>query len=122
MNLPESESTASAIDLVSAARSKRIYGWVTVFFGGIVVIPPLIGFVGTVIGMLGAFSTLQNTGKADPSALASDISVGVLTILWGLAASALALIPFVLFLVLFLIQRNKLKALVESCRRATPPI
>jgi biopolymer transport protein ExbB len=76
-----------------------------------VVIPPLIGLVGTVMGMVGAFGELRKTGAADPSALAGDISVALLTTLWGLVFSVLALIPFAVFLVLFLKQRRILRRL-----------
>ena len=74
-----------------------------------VLVPPMIGIVGTIVGMVGAFSTLQKTGGADPSELAADISFALLTALWGLVWSALALIPFIVFLVLFLKQRKILK-------------
>ncbi len=45
---------------------------------------PMLGLTGTVIGMVSAFGTLQTQGSADPSALAGDISVALLTTLWGL--------------------------------------
>lgn len=91
------------------SRSKKLYGRAAWLFGTVVVLPPLIGLAGTVFGMIGAFSTLQQTGGADPSELARNISVALLTTLWGLVASALALIPFIVFLVLFLRQRKILR-------------
>lgn len=45
---------------------------------------PMLGLTGTVIGMVSAFGTLQVTGSADPAQLAGDISVALLTTLWGL--------------------------------------
>jgi biopolymer transport protein ExbB len=45
---------------------------------------PMLGLLGTVIGMVGCFGTLGETGSADPSQLAGDISVALLTTLWGL--------------------------------------
>lgn len=45
---------------------------------------PMLGLTGTVIGMVSAFGTLKVTGSADPSQLAGDISVALLTTLWGL--------------------------------------
>ena len=74
----------------------------------------MIGIVGTIVGLIGAFSTLQQTGGADPAALAGDISVALLTTVWGLVSSALAVIPFIVFLVLFLKYR---KILREISRR-----
>lgn len=45
---------------------------------------PMLGLLGTVIGMVGCFGTLAESGSADPSQLAGDISVALLTTLWGL--------------------------------------
>ena len=55
---------------------------------------PSIGLFGTVQGMVGAFATLSSAGQADPSALASDISVALLTTFWGLIISILAIPAF----------------------------
>lgn len=95
-------------------RSKKWLGWAALVCGVIVVIPPLIGLIGVVAGMVSAFLTLEKTGGADPEALAGDISVTLLSTFWGLVASALALIPFVVFLTLFLKQRGKLRRLTHQ--------
>ncbi|MES2982427.1 MAG: MotA/TolQ/ExbB proton channel family protein [Verrucomicrobiota bacterium] len=89
-------------------RSKRTFGKLTLIFGIGIVLPPLLGLVGTVIGMIRAFGELQKAGGADPSVLAGDISIALLTTLWGLGFSALSFIPFILFLFLYLSRRNKL--------------
>ncbi|MBR5876547.1 MAG: MotA/TolQ/ExbB proton channel family protein, partial [Akkermansia sp.] len=57
-------------------------------------IAPSIGLFGTIQGMVGAFGTLAEAGQADPSALASDISVALLTTFWGLIISILAIPAF----------------------------
>lgn len=105
---------ATEIELANVIRSKKWFGWAAFVCGVIVILPPMIGIVGTIVGMVGAFSTLQKTGGADPSELAGDISVALLTTVWGLLASAFALIPFIVFLVLFLKYR---KILREISRR-----
>jgi len=109
-----SDKTWTSLDLDRAniVRSKRLFGWAAWICGVIVVVSPIVGLVGTVIGMMGAFAELAKTGSADPSALAGDISVALLTTFWGLFASALALIPFIVFLVLFLKQRKALRRVV----------
>ena len=57
-------------------------------------VAPLIGLFGTVIGMIEAFQTLQNAGRAvDPSQLAGGIWVALLTTAVGLAVA----IPVSLF-------------------------
>jgi biopolymer transport protein ExbB len=109
MNTAEQIPDSERICLASVARTKKLFGWAALICAAIVVFPPLLGLIGTVMGMINAFSTLQITGGADPSALAADISVALLSMSWGLAASALALIPFIVFLVIFLKQRKILR-------------
>ena len=55
---------------------------------------PSIGLFGTVQGMVEAFATLSGSGQADPSELASSISVALLTTFWGLIISILAIPAF----------------------------
>lgn len=68
---------------------------------------PMLGLLGTVIGMVSAFGTLKTAGAADPSQLAGDISVALLTTLWGLITA----IPCVL---VFAILKNKFASLVAE--------
>ncbi|MEJ6701161.1 MAG: MotA/TolQ/ExbB proton channel family protein [Akkermansiaceae bacterium] len=70
---------------------------------------PMLGLFGTVLGMVGAFGTLASgDGSADPSALAGDISVALLTTLWGLVTAIPALTAYFFF-------KNKLNNLVAEC-------
>lgn len=114
MNSPEPASNLSQIDLAHVARSKKWFGWAAFVCGVIMVAPPMIGIVDTILEMVRAFSTLHKTGGADPSELAGHISVALLTTFWASVFSALALIPFIVFLALFLKQR---KILMRSSRR-----
>lgn len=66
---------------------------------------PMLGLLGTVIGMVSAFGTLKTAGAADPSQLAGDISVALLTTLWGLINA----IPCI---ICYFILKNKYNALV----------
>jgi len=68
---------------------------------------PMLGLLGTVIGMVSAFGTLQTSGAADPSALAGDISVALLTTLWGLINA----IPCI---IVFYMLKNKYNDLVAD--------
>lgn len=68
---------------------------------------PMLGLLGTVIGMVSAFGTLKTAGAADPAQLAGDISVALLTTLWGL----LNAIPCILA---FFILKNKYNSLVAD--------
>jgi len=70
---------------------------------------PMLGLFGTVLGMVGAFGTLASgDGSADPSALAGDISVALLTTLWGLVIAIPSLASYFFF-------KNKLNNLVADC-------
>ena len=44
----------------------------------------MLGLLGTVIGMVSAFGVLAETGQAEPAQLAGQISVALLTTMWGL--------------------------------------
>lgn len=73
---------------------------------------PMIGLFGTVFGMVGAFATLSSgDGSADPSSLAGDISVALLTTLWGLVTAIPALVTYFVF-------KNKLNNLVAECHHS----
>lgn len=71
---------------------------------------PMLGLLGTVIGMVGCFATLGTSGAADPAQLAGDISVALLTTLWGL----LNAIPCILF---FFILKNRYNATIADVNR-----
>jgi biopolymer transport protein ExbB len=68
---------------------------------------PMLGLLGTVIGMVGCFATLSSSGAADPSQLAGDISVALLTTLWGLINA----IPCI---VVFYVLKNRYNGLVSD--------
>ena len=71
-------------------------------------ISPMLGLFGTVQGMVGAFGTLSSTGQADPSQLAGDISVALLTTFWGLINAIIA-VPF------FFFMKNTANSHVAEC-------
>lgn len=69
---------------------------------------PMLGLTGTVIGMVSAFGTLSSGGGSpDPAALADDISVALLTTLWGLFNA----IPCI---ICYYILKNKYNGLVAD--------
>jgi biopolymer transport protein ExbB len=88
----------------ATARLRRF--WLRMIWVGVagVIIPPMLGLLGTVIGMVLAFGHLRNTGTADPSALANDVSIGLLSTLYSLIISVLALI----FLIVAIIRYRSL--------------
>jgi len=70
---------------------------------------PMLGLFGTVLGMVAAFATLSSgDGSTDPGALAGDISVALLTTLWGLVTAIPSLAAYFFF-------KNRLNNLVAEC-------
>ena len=70
---------------------------------------PMMGLFGTVFGMIAAFGTLENDG-ADPSALAGDISVALLTTMWGLVIAILSVVAYFFF-------KSRYNNLVADCHQ-----
>lgn len=54
--------------------------WISLF----IAIAPMLGFMGTVIGMIDAFDKIQIAGDVSPSLVASGIKVALLTTVFGL--------------------------------------
>jgi biopolymer transport protein ExbB len=80
------------------------------YLGVIGQIAPMLGLLGTVVGMMGAFNTIGTQGQADPSALAEDIGLAMITTASGLIIA----IPSVFF---FFFLRNRLNGLVGACHQ-----
>ncbi|ASV73886.1 MotA/TolQ/ExbB proton channel family protein [Thermogutta terrifontis] len=71
---------------------------------------PMLGLFGTVLGMMGAFAKLSGGEKVDPTKLADDISLALVTTAIGLAIA----IPLVLCAASASIQIRKLEDFVSS--------
>lgn len=54
--------------------------WISLF----IAIAPMLGFMGTVIGMIQAFDRIEQVGDLSPSVVASGIKVALLTTVFGL--------------------------------------
>jgi len=81
--------------------------WIT-YLSIIAQVAPMLGLLGTVSGMIGAFDVLSATGGTDPQKLSGDISEALITTASGLAIA----IPSLAFFFYF---RNKLSGLVADC-------
>ena len=66
--------------------------------GTIASISPLLGLLGTVVGMIQVFTELVTTGGGDPSQLAGGISQALVTTAFGLGVAILSLIGYRYFL------------------------
>ncbi len=54
--------------------------WISLF----IAVAPMLGFLGTVVGMVGAFDAIQQAGDISPTLVAGGIKVALLTTLLGL--------------------------------------
>jgi biopolymer transport protein ExbB len=54
--------------------------WIALF----IALAPMLGFMGTVIGMIGAFDNIQTAGDISPAIVAGGIKVALITTVFGL--------------------------------------
>lgn len=71
---------------------------------------PMVGLFGTVLGMMGAFNTLATADKVDPTAMAGNICVALVTTACGLAIA----VPLVLAMQSINIQIRKMEDLIAQ--------
>ena len=57
--------------------------WISLF----IAMSPMLGFLGTVVGMIQAFDQIQIMGDISPTAVAGGIKVALLTTVFGLIAA-----------------------------------
>ncbi len=65
---------------VQMGRLERNTSWISLF----IALAPMLGFMGTVIGMIGAFDAIEAAGDIQPSLVAGGIKVALLTTVFGL--------------------------------------
>lgn len=78
--------------------------------GTVIKSAPMIGLFGTVFGMMGAFKTLATAESVEPSALAGDIQVALVTTASGLAIA----IPLMILVANVNIKISKMEDLIGS--------
>ena len=70
-------------------------------------IGPMLGLMGTVWGMIGAFFSIVEVGQADPELMAKDIGVALVTTLLGLVVAVPALSVYA-------VMRNRIDSLTSE--------
>jgi biopolymer transport protein ExbB len=65
---------------VESARLEKGVSWISLF----IALAPMLGFMGTVIGMIQAFDSIEAAGDISPSLVAGGIKVALLTTVFGL--------------------------------------
>ena len=93
---------------VEMGRLERGMVWISLFIS----LAPMLGFMGTVIGMIGAFDAIAEAGDVSPSLVANGIKVALLTTVGGLIV-AVILQLFYNYLV------SKIDSLVNSMEDAS---
>ena len=74
------EKTIMSYGSVEMGRLERGTTWISLF----IALAPMLGFMGTVIGMIGAFDAIEAAGDISPSLVAGGIKVALLTTVFGL--------------------------------------
>jgi biopolymer transport protein ExbB len=64
----------------------------------IIAVAPLLGILGTVMGIIDSFNILGLTGIADPRGVVSGIAVALITTAFGLSIAIITIIPYNFFL------------------------
>lgn len=65
---------------VQMGQLEKNVSWISLF----IALAPMLGFMGTVIGMIEAFDQIQSAGSMEPSLVAGGIKVALLTTVFGL--------------------------------------
>src|SRR6056300_1960803 len=74
------EKAVVAYGGVQMGQLEKNVSWISLF----IALAPMLGFMGTVIGMIGAFDAIEAAGDINPSLVAGGIKVALLTTVFGL--------------------------------------
>ncbi|MGL4364645.1 MAG: MotA/TolQ/ExbB proton channel family protein [Bacteroidales bacterium] len=74
------EKSVIAYGGIQTAQLENGLSWISLFIS----IAPMLGFLGTVIGMIGAFDAIQAAGDISPTVVAGGIKVALITTVAGL--------------------------------------
>jgi biopolymer transport protein ExbB len=77
------EKSAVAYGSVQMGLMEKGLSWISLF----IALAPMLGFMGTVIGMIGAFDSIQAAGDISPALVAGGIKVALITTVSGLIAA-----------------------------------
>jgi biopolymer transport protein ExbB len=78
--LESAEKSIVAYGGVQMGQLEKNVSWVSLF----IALAPMLGFLGTVIGMIVAFDQIESAGSMEPSLVAGGIKVALLTTVFGL--------------------------------------
>ena len=78
--MDSAEKSIVAYGGVQMGQLEKNVSWVSLF----IALAPMLGFLGTVIGMIVAFDQIESAGSMEPSLVAGGIKVALLTTVFGL--------------------------------------
>ena len=102
------EKSIVAYGSVQMGRLERNTTWISLF----IALAPMLGFMGTVIGMIGAFDAIEANNNISPALVAGGIKVALLTTVFGLIV-AMILQVFYNYII------SKIDSLVNSMEDAS---
>ena len=79
-SIESAEKAVIAYGGVQMGQLEKNVSWISLF----IAIAPMLGFMGTVIGMILAFDSIKKAGGLDATLIAGDIQVALLTTVFGL--------------------------------------
>lgn len=79
------EKSVVSYGSVQTGQMESGLSWIGLF----IALSPMLGFMGTVVGMIGAFDAIQAAGDISPTLVAGGIKVALLTTLMGLIAAVI---------------------------------
>jgi len=82
-SVESAEKAVVAYGGVQMGQLEKNVSWLSLF----IAIAPMLGFMGTVIGMIQAFDAIEAAGDISPSLVAGGIKVALLTTVFGLIAA-----------------------------------
>ncbi len=83
--LDAAEKAVVSYGSVQTGQMESGLSWIGLF----IALAPMLGFMGTVVGMIGAFDQIQAAGDISPTIVAGGIKVALLTTLMGLIAAVI---------------------------------
>ncbi|MBM3434637.1 MAG: MotA/TolQ/ExbB proton channel family protein [Bacteroidetes bacterium] len=93
---------------VLMARLERNLSWITLF----IALAPMLGFLGTVVGMVQAFDAIEAAGDISPTIVAGGMKVALLTTVFGLIVA-------IILQVLYNYLISKVESIVNSMEDVT---
>jgi biopolymer transport protein ExbB len=81
-----------------------------IFISAAVTLAPIVGFLGTVFGMINAFEAIAKAGEVEPTVVSAGIAEALITTAFGLFVAA----PFALLYSVFMNRINNLQKDIEQ--------